>query len=435
MIPFRRILSLLILIVFIALLPLGTFAQTIDDWMNEPGDWWDTIRRSARVSYDFRDSQEIQWYRDPDSPRIRATIGSISNGRYYVEQEIQLTSPIIDDRMYFRFRHYRHEEYNIDETVEMAELEYRLPSGLMFGVGANAYHEKEDTDIGFILGWYNTPNNYLRCRYIAHRYLYNDKNNEWGTYDHYPYQFTLDFQYDMGKDWRVIGQGEIEFSWRLSYEDPFSASSRRDEGDRGWLSLRIQKESSNRIYGFAAELERDSYTIFRYNHVNETASRNRRIQNLINLRCFLIQHRDPWMFEFNLPLEYFSDDITRALKHPDYNRFTESDMQERTAYEGYPQAICRRYFGLGNRPYLEAFTLYMLRDLEEINSEQNKDRLPYNWRIGIGAGYEFYPRQVDANGMARWTPRGEILVRVTQSLVHSWYGNFGGGNLSLVLTW
>ncbi len=408
------------LILLSSIFPLPGFSQDISP--DSEFDFWDTPPRAAYFSYLLRESHNHEWYRNPDKTALRATIGSISTSRYLVDEEARIVAPITGSLL-ARFYYKRHEEFDTDIFKDRAELEWRTKPGIILGILGSAFYEKEDMDIGAITGYYHDPERYIQLYYIAHRWLFNEKEKDGASYKSFPNQYIVEGRYGWN-NYRIILEAFFEQRWRLKdYIEKMFIVEVNKEGYQNEINLRVENINNNRLYGVTFSYFKN-YLCDKYGGITPQEIST----SSIVTKLFYFKRGDKYSYEADFPVEYFAEDyIKRASSPPTLNR-------DRRGIEIYPQVSVRRHFG--KLPFAELVTMAVYRNLDQTgNFEEPRTLDEINPRIGISAGIEFPGGNVNLGGENRSVPRGELRLRVMQNLDRNWVGSFGGGNLLLVFAW
>jgi hypothetical protein len=230
-------------------LAFPTFAQTpFIEWENDPEDWFDEERHSARAAYLFRESQTALWLEDDDATAIRTTTGSVSGDKLFLLEQVRL-SGAVHPNWHLRFFHERHEDIGVFEQDFRGEAEHRNPAGWTVSIFATGFREKEDLDFGVGGGWRWSGDRFFRIRWVQHRWLYNEKNNEKGHYELFPHRFELSGRFRTG-NLLLTGEGLYELPWDLFFSDPLISQGRQKMNGRRWsVFLRVQQGAGSRLQG------------------------------------------------------------------------------------------------------------------------------------------------------------------------------------------
>ncbi len=435
-------------------------------------DWWDTTARSAYFSYLFRESHNAGWLENIDASAFRGTVGSISGTRFLVYQEARLVAPISKNSC-IRWRYLRHEDLASDSLLDCGEIEFKLPTKFIAGALSSAFTEKDNMDLGFILGFKSSPSQYLRFRYIIHRWLYNDRSNEKfpfsyqdykliaeGKYKVLPHKLLFESRFPLGEEMDLFLDAHFDLAWEQYFQtdDPHHRVVKIQKGESTGFKMRFYHLTGDGFWGLMGWTQRrifnsqeDYYRLFTTSQDSLSFGGN----------LFYFKKTGVWEFESDLPILYYKETINQDTST--WNSSYKA-LAKRQSLEIYPQASVRRYFPYGI--FAEFMSMLVYRNLRESgewtsnnsviqnplkssevvasliappaplsNHPDKREEEHWNLRFGISAGMRFNVGHLDQPGGNLHKSSGELRLRVNQNLDRSWLGNFGGGNLLLILTW
>ncbi len=399
------------------------FAQTpFIDWLDDPEDWFDEERHSARAAYQFRESQTSLWLEDDDATAVRTTTGSVSGDKLFLFEQLRLDGAV-HPYWHVRFFHERHEDIGITEQEFRSEMEHRNPAGLTASAFATGVREKEDLDFGVGAGWRWADDRFLRFRWVQHRWIYNEKNNEKGRYDSFPHRIEASGRVRTGA-LLLTGEGLLELPWELRFSDASLSQGRRRMDGRQWsFDLRVQQGKSRRMQGGWIRgkglTQRESFfPVAGGQHWKRDA-------NEWSARVFMLRPvGSEWTWE--------GDVTAGVLDRADVERATGDDRLK--VRDVFSQHTVRRSFG--SWFFGEGMIQGGVRDVTRSGSlAKSRTERESNWRVGFAWGFLFPGKNAAANRKLERPVRGELRLRVMQHLDRSWVGSFGGGNLMFVFVW
>ncbi|MFH0883736.1 MAG: hypothetical protein V2A56_12175, partial [bacterium] len=302
-------------------------------------------------------------------------------------------------------------------------MEHRNPSGWTASIFATGFREKEDLDFGVGAGWRWRGDRFFRIRWVQHRWIYNEKNNEKGHYESFPHRFELSGRFRAGT-LLITGEGLYELPWELVFSDPLFSQGRQRMDGREWsVFLRVQQGARNRLQG--GWIRGGRLTQGEDFAQDAGGMRWNRNQCAWSGRLFMFRPVAPeWIWE---------GDVTASmLNRSDVEAMSGDDVLK--VREIYSQHTLRR--NIRSWFYTEGMIQGGIRDVDRSGSPTiGRSETETSWRVGFSCGFLFPGKSADVNRNVSRPVHGELRLRVMQHLDRSWIGSFGGGNLLFVFAW